>query len=60
MIRNYAGVGRKTAEKLLEEFGEDVFRVIDEQPERLSRVLPQHRAQAVVEAREAEREQRAT
>ena len=53
---SYPGVGRKTAEKLVEAFGDEVFDVIDREPERLTTVLPEHRAQAVIEARQAERE----
>jgi len=56
MVKNYAGVGRKTAEALVDAFGAEVFAVIDEDPSRITRVLPEHRAQAVIEAREAERE----
>jgi len=56
MVKNYAGVGRKTAEAIVDAFGEGVFSVIDEQPDRLTSVLPEHRAQAVIEAREAELE----
>jgi len=56
MVKSYAGVGRKTAEALVDAFGEGVFSVIDEQPDRLANVLPEHRAQAVIEAREAELE----
>jgi uncharacterized protein (TIGR00288 family) len=55
MVRNYAGVGRKTAEALVAAFGEDVFTVIDQDPGRITSVVPEHRAQAVIEAREAER-----
>ena len=55
MVKNYAGVGRKTAEALVDAFGPEVFTVIDEQPDRITNVLPEHRAQAVIEAREAER-----
>ena len=56
MVGRWPGVGRKTAEKLVEAFGDEVFRVIDDSPDRLTEVLPDHRAQAVVEARREERE----
>jgi len=56
MVQNYPGVGRKTAEKLVESFGESIFEVIDDRPERLRDVLPGHRVEAVLEARRAERE----
>ncbi len=56
MVRNYPGVGKRTAERLYEHFGEDVFQVIDSAPERLVQVLSAGRAKIVVQAREAERE----
>ncbi len=56
MARNYPGVGRRTAEVLFGEFGEDVYDVIDASPERIRQVLPEHRAKAVLEGRESERE----
>jgi hypothetical protein len=54
MIRNYTGVGRRTAEALVDRFGEDVFQVIDREPGRLTEVLSAARARAVIAAREAE------
>ncbi|MGD8495227.1 MAG: NYN domain-containing protein [Gemmatimonadales bacterium] len=57
MSRAYPGVGRRTAERLYEEFGEDVLEVIDNDPDRISNVLPEHRARAVIEGREAQREE---
>jgi uncharacterized protein (TIGR00288 family) len=56
MIRNYAGVGKRTAEVLFERFGESVFDVIDSNPDRLAEVLSEGRAKVVVEARRIERE----
>ena len=52
----YTGVGAKTAETLVETFGADVFRVLDEDPDRVRAVLPDHRAERVLEARRQERE----
>ncbi|MDH3734171.1 MAG: NYN domain-containing protein [Gemmatimonadota bacterium] len=56
MVRNYAGVGKRTAEVLVEHFGAQVFEVIDSQPGRLTEVLSDGRARAVIAAREQERE----
>jgi hypothetical protein len=55
MSRNYPGVGRRTADVLFREFGDRTYQVIDEQPERIRAVLPEHRAKAVLAGREAER-----
>jgi hypothetical protein len=55
MIRNYTGVGRRTAEALVDRFGTEVFQVIDRQPERLKEVISAARARAVIAARESER-----
>jgi hypothetical protein len=55
MIRNYTGVGRRTAEALVDRFGAEVFQVIDREPGRLTEVISAARARAVVAAREAER-----
>ncbi len=54
MVRNYKGVGRKTAETLVEELGADVFDVIDANPDRIRAILPGRRAEAVISARTAE------
>jgi hypothetical protein len=54
MSRNYPGVGRRTAEVLFREFGDNVFEVIDSQPDRVRSVLPEHRAKAVLAGRKAE------
>ena len=56
MVREYQGVGRKTAERIVEEFGDATLEVIDSSPEKLSAVVPEARARAVVVARQAERE----
>ena len=55
MSRNYPGVGRRTADVLFREFGDRLYLVIDEQPERIRALLPEHRAKAVLAGREAER-----
>ena len=56
MSKAYPGVGRRTAERLFEEFGDELLAVIDGQPERIKAILPEHRAQAVIDGRKAERE----
>ena len=56
MARGYQGVGRRTAERLVEEFGDRVLDVIDNEPGRIESVLPKGRAQAVIDGRRAERE----
>ena len=55
-LTGYAGVGRKTAETLVEAFGGDLLRILDQQPERVREVLPDHRAERVLEARREERD----
>jgi hypothetical protein len=55
MSRNYPGVGLRTAEVLFREFGDRVYSVIDNNPDRIRAVLPEHRARAVLAGREAER-----
>ncbi len=54
MVRNYKGVGRKTAETLAAELGTDVFDVIDKDPDRIRSILPGRRADAVIAGRAAE------
>lgn len=56
MVRNYAGVGKRTAEVLFDHFGDRVFEVIDSEPGRLTEVLSEGRAKVVREARRAEME----
>jgi len=46
----YKGVGRKSAESLLDSFGDDVFRVLTEEPERVTGVLGDRRAGALLES----------
>ncbi|NIR45113.1 MAG: NYN domain-containing protein [Gemmatimonadetes bacterium] len=59
-LTGYAGVGGKTAEALVEAFGDETFRVLDEEPDRVRQVLPDHRAERVLEARRQERESEGT
>jgi len=53
---HYPGVGEKTAETLVETFGANLFRIMDEQPDRIRAVLPDHRADRVLEGRRKELE----
>ena len=52
----YGGVGAKTAETLVEAFGLDVFRILDNEPERVHALLSDRRAERVIAARREERE----
>jgi uncharacterized protein (TIGR00288 family) len=54
MARSYTGVGRRTAEKLVSEFGDEVFEVIDNAPGRLSKILPERLVRAVLDGRKSE------
>ena len=58
MSRAYPGVGRRTAERLYAEFGADLLNIIDNQPNRITAILPEHRARAVIEGRAAQRASR--
>jgi uroporphyrinogen-III synthase len=55
-VKRYSGVGERTAETLAEAFGKDLFRVLDEEPDRVREILPDHRAERVLDARRRERE----
>ena len=56
MVGHYKGVGRKTAERLVEELGAGVFDVIDSDPGQIGKILSERRAAAVIAGRAAERE----
>ena len=58
LSNSYGGVGRKTAEKLVEGLGEDLFRVFQEEPERVRDVIPPARAQNVLEQWKADFDRR--
>jgi hypothetical protein len=55
-LTGYSGVGERTAETLVDAFGADTLRVLDEEPERVREILPGSRAERVLEARRKERE----
>ncbi|MEJ2539616.1 MAG: NYN domain-containing protein [Gemmatimonadota bacterium] len=44
----YKGVGQKTAEQVVESFGDRVFHVLQDEPERMKEVLPAGRADQIV------------
>jgi uncharacterized protein (TIGR00288 family) len=50
LSNSYKGVGKKTAEILVEEFGEHLFEILESDPERIHQVVPQNRAERVIEA----------
>ena len=58
LTNRYKGVGKKTAEKLVEGFGEDLFSVLQKEPERVQKVIPQARAENVLEQWKADFDRR--
>ena len=50
LANSYRGVGKKTAEALVESFGEDLFSVLHTAPERVREIMPAGRADALLEA----------
>ncbi|MEX2528387.1 MAG: hypothetical protein WEA09_12185, partial [Gemmatimonadota bacterium] len=59
LSNSYRGVGRKTAETLVEAFGDKLFQVLQEQPERVNQVVPESRAEKVLEGWNADYARRA-
>ena len=57
-LTNYRGVGRKTAEALVEGFGNELYTVLQHEPHRLGNVVPTGRAEQVLEAWRADYERR--
>jgi uncharacterized protein (TIGR00288 family) len=58
LANRYKGVGKKTAEKLVEEFGEDLFTVLQEDPQRVQGLIPPARAENVLEQWKADFDRR--
>ena len=58
LTNRYKGVGKKTAEKLVEGFGEDLFAVLQEEPQRVQDLIPQARAENVLEQWKADFDRR--
>jgi Holliday junction resolvasome RuvABC DNA-binding subunit len=46
----YKGVGKKTAESLVQALGDDLYRVLENDPDRVRALLPGARAEKVLEA----------
>lgn len=58
LTHRYKGVGEKTAEQVVEAFGAEVFLVLDQHPERVADVLAERRAEALLDAWQADKERR--
>ena len=58
LTNSYKGVGRKTAEKVVNEFGPDLFSVLHSDPSRLSKVVSANRADQLVEGWQNDLERR--
>ena len=58
LAHRYKGVGVKTAERLVEQFGVEVFQVLQAEPERIRKVLPRLRADSVLTSWTADYERR--
>jgi hypothetical protein len=50
LTNSYRGVGKKTAEALVENLGEDLFSVLHSDPDRIRTIVPPGRADALLEA----------
>jgi len=58
LTNRYKGVGKKTAEKLVEGFGENVFAVLQDEPHRVQDLIPPARAENVLEQWKADFDRR--
>lgn len=58
LTNRYKGIGEKTAEALVEAFGQDLFRTMRDDPDAISRAVPPKRAEQVLEAWRADYERR--
>jgi len=59
MTHRYKGVGQRTAETLVEQFGADVFTVLRDDPDRIKNTVSARRGEQVLEAWELDYERRA-
>jgi hypothetical protein len=51
LTNSYGGVGKKTAESLVEAFGADIFVVFETEPGRITELVPRRAAQVLAEWR---------
>ena len=58
LTNRYKGVGKKTAEKLVEGLGENLFTVLQEEPQRVQELIPPARAENVLEQWKADFDRR--
>jgi uncharacterized protein (TIGR00288 family) len=58
LANSYKGVGKKTAETLVDELGDDLFPTLHSDPDRVRKILPPSRADKVLEQWEADHERR--
>jgi uncharacterized protein (TIGR00288 family) len=60
LTHRYRGVGEKTAETLVAEFGANLFKTLQDDPPAIGRVIPMNRAEQVLEAWRSDYERRTT
>ncbi len=58
LTNSYRGIGEKTAEQVVDAFGERLFEVLNNEPERVHALLPHGRADQLLEAWEEDIERR--
>jgi uncharacterized protein (TIGR00288 family) len=58
LTNSYAGVGKKTAESLVEAFGDRLFPMFHSDPDRVAQVIPARRAEKVLEGWRSDYERR--
>ncbi len=49
LTNSYGGVGKKTADALVEAFGSDIFTVFENEPERVAEIVPRRAHQVLAE-----------
>ena len=59
LTNSYKGVGQKTAESLVEAFGGELFGVLQEEPDKISSVVPGKRAEQLLEGWKVDYQRRA-